>query len=239
MDRSDWSTVETLRPDRRTVTRSEISATSSIRCEMNRMAVPLGCEPAHLDEEPIARADVQGSCRLVEDEHLGLSHECPGNADGLPLGERELAGGKIERNLAGDARRGHPARLSLLGVAQPATERSVGPKPDILEDRLAPRGEDLLEHRRNPQVHGRSGRSAGYGDAVQCDGAGIRAVDASHDLDEGTLPEPFSPRSVWISPGRRWRSPSIRARVAPKRLLTRRAPGRMVACSRRISFEWP
>ena len=39
---------------------------------------------------------------------------------------------------------------SLLRAAQLATKHSVGPEPDVLEDRLAPGGEDFLEHRRNP-----------------------------------------------------------------------------------------
>ena len=147
----------------------------------------LGREPAHLDEEPVAGADVQGGRRLVEDENLGVAHQCAGNTEGLPLGERELARRKIQRNLACDAFQDILGYCSLLGAGQPATKHSVGPEPDVLEGRLAPRSEDFLEYRRNPQVHGSSGRTAGYGDAVQCDGAGIGPVDASHDLDESAL----------------------------------------------------
>ena len=220
MDSSERSTVETVRPERRTVTRSEISATSSMRCEMNRMAVPSAASRRistksrsrvltsreAVDSSRMSTLGLRTSARAMHRDCRSESESCPaGRSSGYP---------------AGDARQDVVRRWSLLGAGQCATESSVGAEPDILQDRLAPCGEDFLEHRGDPQVHGRSGRSAGDGDAVNVTVPESGRWTPPMIFTSVLFPEPFSPRSVWISPGRRCRSPSMRARVAPKRLLT-------------------
>ena len=103
MDRSDLSTVETLRPDRRTVTRSEISATSSMRCEMNRMAVPSAASrriSTKSRSRELTSREAVDSSRMstlgLRTSARAMQRDCRSESESLP-------GGKIQRNLAGDA----------------------------------------------------------------------------------------------------------------------------------------
>ena len=104
------SSVPTDSPERSTVTRSAISPTSSIRCEMNRIAMPLARRRRDRGEQPVPRGDVERRRRLVEDQHPRLAQQRAGDRARLPLRQRQRAGRRVQVDVAAEQLGEHRAR---------------------------------------------------------------------------------------------------------------------------------
>ena len=220
MDSPDRSTVETVRPERRTVTRSEISATSSMRCEMNRMAVPSAASRRistksrsreltsreAVDSSRMRTLGLRTSARAMQRDCRSESESCPaGRSSGISPAMRVSTSWAIDRCSARASRRRNvpwdPSQTFSRTDWLPAVRTSWNTV--AIPRSMAARGDRLVTGTPSNVTVPESGRWT-----------------PPMILTRVLLPEPFSPRSVWISPGRRCRSPSMRARVAPKRLLT-------------------
>ena len=119
--RSTWSTT---RPLRRTVTRSEISMTSSMRWETKMMRTPSGAQAADDGEEGVPLQQPEGGGRFVEDEHARLPQERPGDDRDLLVVERRQTGLRARVDIGHAQLREQRTRPALLLVAG-------GPRPQV------------------------------------------------------------------------------------------------------------
>ena len=81
-------TGKSRQPSRITVTRWQISNTSSRRCEMNNTAAPAARRPFDHPEQPPHLIRRQGSRRLVHDDYPGFERQRFGNFDNLLVSDR-------------------------------------------------------------------------------------------------------------------------------------------------------
>ncbi len=58
--------------------------------DVDERRADLGLDPLELDLHLAAQLEVEGTERLVEQQHLGLVDQCPGQGDALLLATREL-----------------------------------------------------------------------------------------------------------------------------------------------------
>jgi hypothetical protein len=145
-------------------------------------------QPAHDLEEVPAGGHVERGARLVQEEDAGPANECPNDAAGLAIAERQVLDrpGEVDRaaeKLAEPLLR-QPPSLPLFDVAP---QEAVGAEPDVVQHRSRAGDEDLLEHGGDPGVERGAGRGEGDPLLVHLHDAGVRLVDAGQDLHERAL----------------------------------------------------
>ena len=135
-----------------------------------------------------AQLGVEVRERLVEEEHVRLAHERPGEGDALPLTTGELVRPAREQLLAADDRRGlaHPRRgVSLGHVADEQPEADVLGHVEVREERVA-----LEDHRHVPAAGAQLGDVA----SADQDPAGRRLLEPGDEAQQRRLPAARRPQ---------------------------------------------
>ena len=105
-----------------------------------RRARPLGPDALQLEVEPLAGHLVERAERLVEQQHLGLDHERPGDRDPLAHAARQLRGPRLLEALEAD---------ELDQVVDDAVRgldaRELERQPDVRDHRAPRQQRGLLE----------------------------------------------------------------------------------------------
>ena len=177
--------VRIQRPSRRIVIRSAISKTSSIRCEMNRTATPAG-GATRRSGTAVGSRGRRATRRLVHDQDADVERERLGDLDGLLLGEREAARRLLDVELDAEPLEDR-LRLALHLPAVDDPPAVAMADEDVLRDRQVGEDHRLLVDRDDPErlrVEGAGDRSRL---TVDDDLAGVRLLDAGHDLDQRRL----------------------------------------------------
>ena len=153
---SERGRVDTQRPSRRTVTRSEISKTSSIRCEMNRMATPSRRSDSTIPNSrrtSWAESEAVGSSmirtRTCNESALAISTVC------CSARVRPRAGSSVSRRTPSRPRIASASRRIRATVDHAAAVAMAD--EDVLRDRQVREDHRLLVDRRDPQILGVEG----------------------------------------------------------------------------------
>ena len=205
-------------PERSTLTTVLISNTSSIRWEMNTTLVPPAVSSRTIVEEPVPGGDVERRGGLVQDEHLRLGHEGPGDAAGLPAGQGQLLDGGVHVHAVAEEPFQHlggpPAPVGVgAGRAGGIRARRC---PGSNRPGTVRTSWKTVE---SPRARARAGLrrpSAGTPSITREPRSG--RCTPERILTRVLLPLPFSPMTVCTSPGRISRFARTRARVAPNDL---------------------
>ena len=222
------TTVPTSAPSRRTVTRSVISRTSSRSCETKRTEAPAAADVADEREEPLDALPRQEDRRLVEDEHAVRRGRRCGSprsrarsraARARPASGRRRVARGIERARR-SARRSRARAARSRRQEMPKRERDDGDA----RRRAGSRARSATRRARGPGARS-SSRARGTARSRAAAGPARRRSSSSpasgawkpaRILISVDLPEPFSPRRPWTSPGSTSRSTPRSACVPPK-----------------------
>ena len=163
--------------------------------------------------------------RFVENKQSPGSHQRACDADELAVGERQRAGGSLDVEIA--ERRG---RRALRAPSRPRApdwrRRTTSSRPSITLSRIDISSRTSVSWKTvaMPVAWAALGEAEAHRSAVPFQGAALRANDvARRILMSVLLPEPFSPTSAWISPGRTRSEQESSASVSPKVRLRSRA----------------
>ena len=196
--------VATLSPERRTVTRSAISSTSSMRCEMKIMPAPSAAQALE-DARTGARGWRRRAPRWPRRGSAPWGRaRAPGRCTSPGVAERKVVAGRRARSDVADrarpASRGRALRRSLLGTRR---EEPIGAEPDVLEDgRGRRRGiswKTVAMPARAPRAARRETRPA----PADVDRPGVGRCTPDRIFTSVLFPEPFSPMIACTSPRRR------------------------------------
>ena len=162
----------------------------------------------------LPQLQVQGRQRFVEQEHLGLDRECPGDRHPLLLPARQLVDPPV--GVAGQS-----DQLEHLRDPAPALGRGHAADLDAEADVLSTRhqrkqGEVLEDQRGRPLVRA----DAAHGLAAQADVAVVGSMNPETMRRMVVLPQPEGPRNEKNSPSSIVRSRLRTAVKSPKRFAT-------------------
>ncbi len=220
IESSARSTLDMVRPERSTVTRSEIACTSSMRWEMKRMPTPAAVRRrisansrsrvrtsrAAVDSSRIRMRGSRTSARTMQTACRSESDSCPAaESRSMPSTSRPRVSAAIWRcfDLLSFRAKSPSEPSQMLSSTDWLAAVSTSWKTTAMPSVFMWRG---------PRCSTTAASSVNSPSSGRCTPPMI--------LTSVDLPEPFSPRSVWTSPGWMCRYASTSARVAPKRLLT-------------------
>ena len=177
------SLVRTCRPSRMTVTRWQISKTSSSRWEMNRTAAPPERSVRDHVEQPGHLGGGQRRGGLVHHDHPGVQRQRLGDLDDLLVRDGQPAADAARVELDPQpGEQGGGVRVHPAPVDAPPGQQRLAPHEDVLGHAQVGEERGLLVDDRDPGV-------LGTGRAVQADRrpvdqqlTGIRLVHPGQDL---------------------------------------------------------
>ncbi|CAH0324216.1 hypothetical protein SRABI128_05041 [Microbacterium sp. Bi128] len=125
--------------------------------------------------------EVQGTERLVQEEDLGLDHQCPGQGNALPLAAGELGGFAAEELPELDAVQGFPGPLPPLFPGHAAHPQPIG---DVVHEGHVREQRVVLKYGVDVPLEGRHGRDVL---ALEFDTPGRRQLEAGDQAQDRRL----------------------------------------------------